>query len=395
MNQGLMNRANQHKFQQIARPYIMSNSQGGTLHKNLKNGLGQTVSYGTKTFIANAHSKYSLLSSVGGTDRDPQHLKKHPGLPDLSIIHSQTLLDAKDPSGFSPKTTAALLAADPGHKSQTTFVRASKFSPRRAVGAIYGVGGSDDSAAEQEMRSANGPIASGADDTPQMGKGRPALQPLLPARMGDHSHAAMNRMNRSFGTILASSEVTASGPVGGVDATSAATASRTMNNHRGSINQPGPQQARPKSNNTNVRRAEGATVSLSRSQQSKAGALPHFKMRNPPQLKSNLTLESHRRQSQRQSVRTNEETRPGAATQSLPHSGLEGHARAALKLQSQNASGSPYTQKRDKRHGGPQALYQGRTQMRGHLKKQYHKKPAAKGASVGKFQTSHWYNAQI
>lgn len=113
-----MNRANKHKFQQIARPYIMSNSQGGTLNKNLKTcALGQTVSYGSKTFVANAHSKYSLLSSMGGTDRDPHHVKKHLGLPDLSVIQSQTLVDATDPSGFSPKA----LLADTGHKSQTTF----------------------------------------------------------------------------------------------------------------------------------------------------------------------------------------------------------------------------------------------------------------------------------
>ena len=76
-------------------------------------------------------------------------------------------------------------------------------------------------------------------------------------------------------------------------------------------------------------------------------------MRNPPHLKSNLTLESHRRQSQGQTVRTNEDAHQDVTTQSLPNSGLENHAQAALRLQSQNVSGSPYTQKRDKKSGGP------------------------------------------
>ena len=181
----------------------------------------------------------------------------------------------------------------------------------------------------------------------------------------------MNRMNRSFGTILASNQVAVSGPVDGVEAASAAAASRTINNHRGSVKQPTQQLARPKSN-TNGRRAE---VSLSRSGH-KPGALPQFKLRNPPHLKSNLTLESHRRQSQRQSGRTrHDDARLEPVAHSLPTSGLDGHVQAAMNLRPQNASGSPY-QKRDKK-GGQQASHQARSQPRGHLKKQYNRRSRA------------------
>ena len=130
-----MNRAYQHKFQQIARPYIMSNSQGGTLQRTLKHALGShTTSYGAKNFMTNAASKYSLQSSVGtsGTERDPHLLKRHLGLPDLSTIHSHVDAAPNHGGAFSPKT-AALLATDPGHRSHATFGSTEKFSPRRVV----------------------------------------------------------------------------------------------------------------------------------------------------------------------------------------------------------------------------------------------------------------------
>lgn len=146
-------------------------------------------------------------------------------MPDLNIIHSQTLLipkAANNLGGFSPKTTAAaLLASEPGHKSQTAITNTNKFSPHRPAGPIYGVGGSDESAAEQDMHLFNEMVLAG-DDISLRGKGRATLHPLLQVPGGQNSEAAMNR---SLGTILATSEATVPGPGVGAEAASAASAS--------------------------------------------------------------------------------------------------------------------------------------------------------------------------
>ena len=50
---GTMNRTNQHKFRQIARPYLMSGSQGGQRNRNIMNGLIQhTVYYCPKNIFS-------------------------------------------------------------------------------------------------------------------------------------------------------------------------------------------------------------------------------------------------------------------------------------------------------------------------------------------------------
>ena len=152
--QGSMNRVNQHKFQQIARPYIMSSS-GSALQKNLKSQLGTaSIAYASKNFGSNGPMKYSVHASfaAGSTDKELQLLRMRAGLPDSGVVQSQTLAEARHsrhPGSFSPKTTAAALqASEPGHRSQAAFDNTHKFSPGRPVGPLYGLGSSEGSAAE-------------------------------------------------------------------------------------------------------------------------------------------------------------------------------------------------------------------------------------------------------
>lgn len=81
-----MNKANQHKFRQIARPYLMSSSQGGPKSRHLINGLIQhTVTYCPKNFLS--PSKHGPTPSFPAPDTLSN--QKHPiGLPDLSVLQS-------------------------------------------------------------------------------------------------------------------------------------------------------------------------------------------------------------------------------------------------------------------------------------------------------------------
>ena len=142
-----MNKANQHKFRQIARPYLMSSSQGGPKSRHLINGLIQhTVTYCPKSFLS--PSKHGPTPSFPAPDTLSN--QKHPiGLPDLSALQSQhTVGDGRVRvhevgDGLTPKA-----------REDRVFVNEGQFSPGRAAAALQSVEKSEEVLSNRELAEA-------------------------------------------------------------------------------------------------------------------------------------------------------------------------------------------------------------------------------------------------